>query len=147
MAQFRKLLLAIDLSPLSELLIQRVREVCGDEMDHLYVIHVVTEGLHSIGEVDEDLSSVDAHRQHLLDQRTHRVHEFLLRAELDIPAERILLVLGEPACEIKKMANQIDADLVIVGSHVKNNDWIQLPGATTNCVIQGISSDVMAVKV
>ncbi len=147
MAQFRKLLLAIDLSPLSELLIQRVREVCSDEMDHLYVIHVVTEGLYSIGEIDQGLSSVDAHQQHLLDQRTHRVHEFLHRAELNIPSERILLVLGEPACEIKKMATRIDADLVIVGSHVKNNDWIQLPGATTNCVIQGISSDVMAVKV
>jgi len=36
---------------------------------------------------------------------------------------------------------------VIVESHVKENDWMQLPGATTNCVIQGISSDVMAVKV
>jgi len=45
------------------------------------------------------------------------------------------------------LAWEITADLVILGSHAKGNDGLQLPGTTTNCVIQGISSDVMAVKV
>ena len=36
---------------------------------------------------------------------------------------------------------------MIVVSHAKDCDWLQLTGATTNCVIQGISSDEIAVKV
>lgn len=69
------------------------------------------------------------------------------RAGLIIPSDRIHLVYGEPSNEIKKLATELDADAVIVGSHAKDGDWLQLLGATTNCVIQGISSDVIAVKV
>lgn len=146
MAQFQKLLLAIDLSPLSELLIRRVRAVYSDDMDHLYVVHVLTQGLH-----DSELAAAcdvpDEELAYLIEYQAQKVRKFLIQTGLDIPAERILLVHGEPACEIKKMANKINADLVIVGSHSKDGDWLKLPGATTNCVIQGIASDVMAVKV
>ena len=146
MAHFRKLLLAIDLSPLSESLLHRVQQVCGDEMDHLYVVHVLTHGLHDV-DVKAEVGHDDPHAQRMQDHKALRIRELLHKAKLQIPSDRIFLVHGEPASEIKKMANKIEADLVIVGSHVKENDWMQLPGATTNCVIQGISSDVMAVKV
>ncbi|MBU14603.1 MAG: hypothetical protein CMQ14_05880 [Gammaproteobacteria bacterium] len=49
--------------------------------------------------------------------------------------------------EINKLATELDADAVIVGSHAKTGDWLQLPCAKTNCVIQGISSNGIAVKV
>ena len=146
LAHFRKLLLAIDLSPLSETLIRRVQQFCADEMDHLYVVHVLTHGLHDV-DVKAEGNIDDPHAQRLQDHKALRIRELLHKANLQIPTDRIFLVHGEPASEIKKMANKIAADLVIVGSHVKENDWMQLPGATTNCVIQGISSDVMAVKV
>ncbi|MDA0690087.1 MAG: universal stress protein [Proteobacteria bacterium] len=146
MAHFRKLLLAIDLSPLSESLLRRVQQVCGDEMDHLYVVHVLTHGLHDV-DVRAEGNHDNPHAQRMQDHKALRIRELLHKANLQIPSDRIFLVHGEPASEIKKMANKIQADLVIVGSHVKENDWMQLPGATTNCVIQGISSDVMAVKV
>ena len=146
LAHFRKLLLAIDLSPLSESLLRRVQQTCSDELDHLYVVHVMTNGLHDI-DVKTEGGIDDPHAQRLQDHKALKLRELLHKAKLKIPTDRIFLVHGEPASEIKKMANQIAADLVIVGSHVKENDWMQLPGATTNCVIQGISSDVMAVKV
>ena len=146
MAQFNTLLLAVDLSPISESLLRRVQQMCGDDMDRLSVIHVLTYGMHD-PEFAVSQSPSDAHAQRMRDHKALQLRELLQRFGLFIPSERIYLKFGEPACEIKKLADQIDADLVIVGSHTKESDWMQLPGATTNCVIQGISSDVMAVKV
>ncbi len=146
MARFSKLLLAIDLSPESDLLINRVAEMCQDDIAKLNVVHVIKQGLH-----DTTLTASDnchnAHAQRVIDHTSIKLREALKQNGLNIPSDKIYLVHGEPAFEIKKLAQEIAADLVIVGSHTKANDWMRLPGATTNCVIQGISSDVMAVKV
>jgi universal stress protein A len=146
LTQFSKLLLALDLSPESELLIHRVRDLCRDEMDNLHVVHVIKRGLHDSNLQNSDLRH-SPHAQRMVDHTAMRIREMLRHQGLTIPSDRLYLVHGEPAFEIKRLASELDADLVIVGSHTKQDDWMQLPGATTNCVIQGISSDVMAVKV
>lgn len=146
MAQFRKLLLALDLSPESELLIGRVLDMCQDDLDRLNVVHVIRQGMHD-GSVVNTESSRNSHAQRMVDHTMIRLREILHRNGLHIPSEKIFLVRGEPSFEIKKLAREIDADLVIVGSHSKRNDFLHLPGSTTNCVMQGISSDVMAVKI
>ncbi len=145
MTSFSKLLLAIDLSPVSESLMHRVRDVCGDDVDRLHVLHVLTRGMHDPAVCNGN--NHDPHAQRMLDHTAMRVRDSLQKAGLMVPSDRIYLSYGQPASEIKRVADEIDADLVIVGSHTKEDDWLQLPGATTNCVIQGISSDVMAVKV
>ena len=146
MSRFRKLLLAIDLSPASELLISRVLDLCNEDLDRLHVIHVLKSGMHDVT-LQNSAWCRDAHARRLVDHSSRRIREIFNRFGLRIPADRIYLLYGEPAYEIKNLAARIDADLVIVGSHTKEDDWMQLPGTTTNCVIQGIKSDVMAVKV
>ena len=146
LAQFRKLLLALDLSPESELLIGRVLEMCQDDLHRLNVVHVIKRGMHDGSAVSEEPRR-NSHTQRMIDHTSIRLREILHRSGLDIPSEKIFLVQGEPSFEIKKLAREIDADLVIVGSHSKSDDFLHLPGTTTNCVMQGISSDVMAVKI
>ena len=145
MATFSKLLLAIDLSPLSESLLTRVKQLCGNDVDRMHVVHVLTAGMHNPG-MFADIR-FDAHAQRKLDHTALNVRSLLHRAGLVVPSDRIHLKHGEPAHEIKQLANDIEADLVVVGSHSKENDWLQLPGTTTNCVMQGISSDVMAIRI
>ena len=149
MASFGKLLLAIDLGPEAESLIQRVFQTCAEDLDKLHVIHVVRQGLHDIDLFSREARDArpNAHAQRLLDHTAVKVRDLLRRAGMIIPSDRIHLVYGEPSSEIKKLATELSADAVIVGSHAKDGDWLQLPGATTNCVMQGISSDVIAVKV
>ena len=146
MALFSKLLIAIDLSHESELLISRVARLCRQDVEQLHVVHVIKHGMHDMVMRRENLH-LNSHARRMHDHITIKIRDLMKLFELDIPADRIFLVYGEPAYEIKRIAADIDADLVIVGSHTKANDWLQLPGATTNCVIQGISSDVMAVKI
>lgn len=146
MTQFNKLLLALDLSERSETLVQRVVKICREDVKNLHVIHVIKQGMHD-GEMVSSEAVDDCHAQRQKDHTSIRVREMLIRHGIRVSPEKIHLLRGEPAFEIKKLAKDIGADLVIVGSHVKNDDCFHLPGATTNCVIQGMPSDVMAVKV
>lgn len=146
MTSCNKLLLALDIGPQSELLINRVCQLYSHAMEQLEVIHVVRQGLHDAHLLQMDLCRTP-HAQRVDDHLAIKIREMLRRNGLNIGSDKIHLVRGDPAFEIKKMAKALAVDLVIVGSHCSENGWMSLPGATTNCVIQGISSDVMAVRV
>lgn len=146
MAGFHKLLLAIDLSPASPALIRRVIQMYPEDLGKIHVVHVIKPVLHT-----DELTPVpdfyDPDTQREMNYTTRRVLDLLHMTGLDCAGDKFYLRYGEPSYQIKHLAREIQADLVIVGSHSKEDDWMHLPGATTNCVIQGISSDVMAVKV
>jgi nucleotide-binding universal stress UspA family protein len=76
-----------------------------------------------------------------------KIRKMLRRNGLNVSSDRIHLARGEPVFEIRKMAKTLAVDLAIIGSHCPINDWVSLLGAATNCVIEGISSDVVAVRI
>ena len=139
------ILLALDLGSETESLIERVCEHYFEVVDKLHVVHVIRHGLHDSG-FSESQANRDPHTRRQRDHLSLHIRELLHRRGLMVPPERIHLIYGEPAWEIKRLAAELGADLVIVGSHCKQEGWLSLPGATTNCVIQGIASDVIAVK-
>lgn len=141
-----KLLLAVDIGPQSELLINRVCQLYSSSIEQIDVIHVVRQGLHDVDLLEMD-SCAAPQGQRIEDHLLVKIRAMLTRNGLNVSSEKIHLVRGEPSYEIKKMAEKLAIDLVIVGSHCSGDGWLSLPGATTNCVIQGISSDVMAVRV
>ena len=140
---FEKLLLAIDLTPESNQLLSRVLKLCSGRMEHVHVVHVLRADVLFSGD-SADLR--DPIKRRLQDQATIKLVDMLMRNGFRVPAEQINIRCGEPATEIKRLAHDLEADLVIVGSHTKNSGWMSLPGATTNCVLQGIDTDVMAVR-
>ena len=146
MAGFHKLLLAIDLSPASETLIKRVIQMYPDDLDKVHVLHVI-KPLTQMDALDEAPACFDPETQREVNFTRTRLLHLLHESGLGCATDKFYLVHGEPSFQIKRLAQEIQADLVIVGSHSKADDWMHLPGATTNCVIQGISTDVMAVKV
>ncbi|MBT8146470.1 MAG: universal stress protein [Gammaproteobacteria bacterium] len=144
MTIFNRLLLAIDLSPDSDLLLSRVWKICSEQMERVHVVHVLRNDAFFPG---DSLDAPDADLRRLHDQAVIRLNTALISNGFSIPSQQVYIKSGEPATEIKRLAHDLEADLVIVGSHNKNGGWMSLPGATTNCVLQGIESDVMAVRV
>jgi len=144
-AFFNRLLLAVDINSEASSLLERVRHTYGDDLDRLHVVHVIKYGLYD-APIDAGVHLKNPHAQRLADHTLLELRALLCKHGLRIPCERLHLAFGEPASEIKRMATALAADLVIVGSHTRNDSWLPLPGATTNCVIQGIDSDVVAMK-
>jgi len=149
MAIFDKLLLAVDLTEDADQLLSRVLKVCANEMEKVHVLHVLRSGIEDDFSAanDSNLFAIDAGKYQLRDQTFVKLKSLLFRNSFDIADSQIHIKSGEPAYEIKRLAHELSVDLVIVGSHCRQGGWLSLPGATTNCVLQGIDSDVMAVRV
>ncbi len=67
-------------------------------------------------------------------------------AKHDIPYSHVNVEIGSPADEIHHLAEKINADLIVVGTHGQSGLRLLL-GSTANAVLHGVKTDVLAVKV
>ncbi len=79
-------------------------------------------------------------------QETARIQLDEFAERLSIPSEQRHLVFGRPETEIHGLAEEINADLIVVGSHGRHGLALLL-GSTANGVLQGSPCDVLAVRV
>lgn len=54
--------------------------------------------------------------------------------------------LGKPSIEIRRLAEEKDADLIVIGTHGRSGLGLML-GSTANAVLHGVGCDVYVVKV
>ena len=54
--------------------------------------------------------------------------------------------IGSPADEIHHMAEKLNADLIVIGTHGQSGLRLLL-GSTANAVLHGVKRDVLAVKI
>ncbi len=66
--------------------------------------------------------------------------------EYEIPESQIEVPVGSPAESIHDFANEIKADLIVLGTHGQSGVSLIL-GSTANAVLHGVKRDVLAVRV
>lgn len=142
MSDYRRIMLAVDLTEESTLVSSRairLAEVFGAE---LHIVHVIEPlSLAYGGDIPMDLSTV---QDQIHDQARSHLAEFA--ATLDIPPERQHLIFGRPESEIQRTAESVAADVIVVGSHGRHGLALLL-GSTANGVLHGATCDVVAVRV
>jgi len=69
-----------------------------------------------------------------------------LTQEAGITSVKTYVCIGAPAQEIKKQAEELCADLIVLGTHSRQGLSLLL-GSTANGVLHGASCDVLAVKI
>ncbi len=139
MGTYSKILLAVDLTIESS---QVASRACLLDADELHIIHVIEPlSLAYGGDIPMDLSTV---QDQIHDQAKTHLQEF--SRSLDVPAERQHLVFGRPEAEVHRIAEEICADLIVVGSHGRHGLSLLL-GSTANGVLHGAICDVLAVRV
>jgi universal stress protein A len=79
-------------------------------------------------------------------QDTAKKHLAEFSSSLGIEDEDRHLIFGRPETEIQTLAKEIDADLIVVGSHGRHG-FALLLGSTANGVLHGATCDVLAVRV
>ena len=79
-------------------------------------------------------------------QDTAKSHLTEFAETLNIEEENSHLIFGRPETEIHTLANEIGADLIVVGSHGRHGLALLL-GSTANGVLHGAPCDVLAVRV
>ena len=142
MSQYQKVLVAIDLSEESEQVAARAQAISAGGNCELHLIHVIEPLSFAYGvDIPMDFSGL---QDEIQEQATQQLQQFAEKNSIDHDHQHI--VLGRPEVEIHAMAEDVGADLIVVGSHGRYGLAL-LMGSTANGVLHGASCDVLAVRV
>jgi universal stress protein A len=142
MADYRRIMLAVDLTEESNFVAKRALSIAKAFDAELHVVHVIEPlSLAYGGDIPMDLSSV---QEQIHEQAKSHLAEFA--NNLGVPPDNQYLIFGRPESEIQRVAEAKDADVIVVGSHGRHGLALLL-GSTANGVLHGATCDVLAVRV
>ena len=142
MSNYQKILLAVDLTEDSVQVAERAIALAERNAAQLHVVHVIEPlSLAYGGDIPMDISSV---QDQIHEQAKRHLADFTKRHSID--NSQAHLIFGRPDSEIQRLAEELSADLVVVGSHGRHGLALLL-GSTANGVLQGAKCDVLAVRV
>jgi len=142
MSQYTKILVAIDLSEDSELVVKRACAIAQNNTAEMHLIHVIEPLSFAYGgDIPMDFSGI---QDEIHQQATQQLQRFAESNGVDGDHQHI--VLGKPEVEIHATAESLGADLIVVGSHGRYGLAL-LMGSTANGVLHGATCDVLAVRV
>lgn len=143
MANYQHILLAVDFSKEFESVLAKAIEQQKINGARMTLVHVVEyTGAMYTGEIPlpEDLD---------LDQRLAKQAETKLQAMIDLHRLQNAtqqVEVGTPKREIVRIADELNTDLIIIGSHGRHGLQLLL-GSTANGVLHLAKCDVLAVRV
>lgn len=142
MTKYTKILIAVDLSEDSAQVAKRAHDLVGDSSAELHLIHVIEPLSFAYGgDIPMDFSGIQDEIHQQARQQLGRFGE-----SHNIGDDQQYIVLGRPEVEIHAKAEEISADLIVVGSHGRYGLAL-LMGSTANGVLHGATCDVLAVRV
>ncbi len=140
MSEYTKIIVAVDLSEDTSLVVQRAKAVARSA--ELHLVHVIEPLSFAYGgDIPMDFSGI---QDEIQQQATHQLQRIAEQHGVDADHQHVLL--GRPEVEIHAKAEELGADLIVVGSHGRHGLGLLL-GSTANGVLHGASCDVLAVRV
>lgn len=142
MACYKHIIVGVDLSEDSSKVLARASELaraCGATLSLAHVIEPLTFAYG--GDMPIDLSEVQEQLQLKAEQELQRLGQLI-----EHPVKHEHILVGQAATELRYLASQENADLIIVGSRGRKG-FALLLGSTSNSVLHGAGCDVLAVLV
>ena len=142
MGEYKHILVGVDLTVESRDVSKKafaLRHACDCRLSCVHVIEPLS--LAYGGDIPMDLSTI---QEQIQDTAKSHLAEFAKTLGIE-EADRHL-IFGRPETEIHTLANEIGADLIVVGSHGRHG-FALLFGSTANGVLHGAPCDVLAVRV
>lgn len=139
---YTHILVGIDLSGEANQVLERAAKIAKDDGASLSVVHVIEPLSYAYGgDLPLDFSGIQEEIQRQAQKRMEQVGE-----KYGLTLSQLHIVTGRPEREIHRLAQQVTADLVVVGTHGRHGLALLL-GSTANGVLHGTPCDVLAVKV
>ncbi len=143
---YRKILVAIDLTDEAQQVLDKAREVMQQNAAELSLIAVVKPINQIYSGFDVAALSADAAliETDAVKQTEKRLSEHC--KALGIASQRAYVGRGNPAYEIRAMAEQLQVDLIVMGTHGRHGLGLLL-GSTATGVLHGCPCDVLTVRI
>lgn len=142
MSAYKKLMIAVDLSPEASQLIDKYLQL-GTSAQQLYLVHVVEplvveSGYDLLPGLSADVTQkLEASSAEFLSKLASEYPQLPLQAQV---------LLGPVKQEILRFAEENQIDLIIIGTHGRHGLGMLL-GSTANALLHGTTCDVLAVRV
>ena len=146
MATYQKILVAVDLSTESDLVLRKAQLVAGQDVD-MHVVYVqepmdnVYVGIVPQSAAFSGLGDLEAQLGEELKEKLT-----ILGEKFKLPADRLHILHGSPAHEIHRFAKDNGSQLIVIGTHGQKGLQLLL-GSTANSVLHGAGCDVLSVRI
>jgi universal stress protein A len=140
---YTQILVCIDFAGEENQILDRAVQLgANNGATRLSVVHVVKPlSYASAGDLPVDLSSIQDEIRRLAQGRMEQVAR-----KYSLQPSQLHVLEGTPQREIHRLAQQLKADLIVIGTHGRHG-FALLLGSTANAVLHGTPSDVLAVKI
>lgn len=139
---YKHVLFATDFSPEAERAEERAVDIAQHNEATLSIMHVVD--YYPASQLDGGLSIVPDLEEKMRESALEQLTACAARIPLEVANEHVCS--GSAKLEITRYAEEIGADLVVVGSHGRHGLGLLL-GSTANGVLHYARCDVLAVRV
>jgi universal stress protein A len=146
MASYQKILVAVDLSSESEVVVQKTWGIAGPDADiHLVYVQEPMDNVY-VGIVPQSaafsgLGDLESQLGEELKQKLVALGE-----KFNLPPENLHILNGSPAHEIHRFASESEIQLIVIGTHGQRGLQLLL-GSTANAVLHGAGCDVLSVRI
>ena len=143
---YQKILIAVDLTDEAEEVFAAARNVAQDQGGaNMAACTIVRPLARTYGGLD--MANVVAGAP-FEDEMRGQAREKLqaLGQEFGLDEQNTYVRMGAPAAEIRALAEEISADLIVIGTHGRHGLGLLL-GSTANAVLHGVDCDVLVVKI
>lgn len=140
---YRRILLAADFSEHGERAVERAAGLAKMDQAELIVVHVVE----FIPTLDSSFGPIVPFDVDLTEQVVETARKSLaaVAERLGLAPGQCRIEIGSPKNEIVRVATEIGADLIVVGSHGRHGIGLLL-GSTASSVVHHADCDVLAVR-
>lgn len=146
MTHYQHILVAVDSTDEAEQVLAHAHSLAHEHDAQLTVLNVIRPIHYAYSALDAGwiAREMAGFEEEAEDASRKRLVELAKQAGIDNC--KVSVVLGEPAATIREQAQELNADLIVLGSHGRHGLGLIL-GSTANGVLHGAPCDVLAVRI
>lgn len=138
------ILVALDTTDEADEVLSAAKEMMADETTTISIVHVIKPMTGFYIDLYSVLGDPGGIQLKAVEQATAWLSKLTIRHGIN--ADRIEVIIGTPAAEIRQLAEKTDVDLIVLGTHGQHGLGLML-GSTANSVLHGAPCNVLTVKV
>lgn len=142
-SNYKKILVAVDLTNDTTPVLSKALALADQMEGEIHLVHVMEPVIvgYAVEVISIDIQGLQAEAE------KHARNALVeVGVKHGIPAQRLHTVLGQPAREIRELAKELNADLIVMGGHGKHGMEL-LFGSTSSGVTHGVSCDLFIVHI
>jgi universal stress protein A len=143
MAKYKRILVAIDLTPEGNRVLEQAIELGQQSGSTVSLVNVV-EHVPSVYSAESSFPEIPDIEKQLNDKAEEGMTK--IKEEFNIADSASFIRTGSAKHEIIELAKEIEADLIVVGSHGRHGLQLLL-GSTANGILHLAKCDVLAVRI